>query len=50
VISERPCSRLTEFAAKVQRRAVGKLATAPTLARMMYAMMADGAFNQAICS
>ncbi|MBR0679470.1 hypothetical protein GXW74_03140 [Roseomonas eburnea] len=48
-ISERPCPRVTEFPADLQRQAVAELATAPALARMMDAMAADRAFNRAIC-
>ena len=48
-ISERPCPRVTEFPAELQRQAVVELASAPTLARMMDAMAADRAFNRAIC-
>ncbi len=48
-ISDRPCPRVTEFPAELQRRAVVELANAPALARMMDAMAADRAFNRAIC-
>ncbi|BDG74039.1 hypothetical protein [Roseomonas fluvialis] len=48
-ISDRPCPRVTEFPAELQRQAVIELATAPALARMMDAMAADRAFNEAIC-
>lgn len=48
-ISERPCPRVTEFPAALQRQAVVELANAPVLARMMDAMAADRAFNRAVC-
>ncbi|WP_137128070.1 hypothetical protein [Roseomonas sp. HF4] len=48
-ISDRPCPRVTEFPAEIQRQAATKLATAPALARMMDAMAADRAFNRVIC-
>ena len=48
-ISDRPCPRVTEFPAELQRQAAAELATAPALARMMDAMAADRAFNRAIC-
>ena len=48
-ISERPCPRVTEFPAELQRQAAAELATAPALARMMDAMAADRVFNRAIC-
>ena len=48
-ISDRPCPRVTEFPAELQRRAVVELANAPALARMMDAMAADRAFNRTIC-
>ena len=48
-ISERPCPRVTEFPAELQRQAVLELANAPALARMMDAIAADRAFNRAIC-
>jgi hypothetical protein len=48
-ISDRPCPRVTEFPAELQRQAVAELANAPALARMMDAMAADRAFNRAIC-
>ena len=47
--SDRPCPRVTEFPAELQRQAAAELATAPTLARMIDAMAADRAFNRAIC-
>ena len=47
--SDRPCPRVTEFPAALQRQAAVELATAPALARMMDAMVADRAFNRAIC-
>ena len=48
-ISDRPCPRVTEFPAELQRQAVLELANAPALARMMEAMAADRAFNREIC-
>lgn len=48
-ISDRPCPRVTEFPAELQRQAVAELATAPALARMIDAMAADRAFNRAVC-
>lgn len=48
-ISDRPCPRVTEFPAELQRQAVLELANAPALARMMDAMAADREFNRAIC-
>ena len=48
-ISDRPCPRVTEFPAELQRQAVLELANAPALVRMMDAMASDRAFNRAIC-
>ena len=48
-ISDRPCPRVTEFPADLQRQAAAELTTAPALARMMDAMAADRAFNRAVC-
>ena len=48
-ISERPCPRVTEFPAELQRQAAAEHETAPALARMLDAMAADMAFNRAIC-
>ena len=48
-ISDRPCPRVTEFPAEVQRQAEVELATSPALTRMMDAMAADRPFNRAIC-
>jgi len=48
-VSNRPCPRVTEFPAELQRQAAGEMATAPALARMMDAMAADRAFNRAVC-
>ena len=48
-ISERPCPRVTEFPAELQRQAAAELATVPGLKRMMDAMAADRAFNRAVC-
>ncbi len=48
-ISDRPCPRVTEFPAELQRQAAMELASSPGLARMMDAMVGDRAFNRAIC-
>lgn len=48
-ISDQPCPRVTEFPAELQQQAAVELATAPALARMMDAMVADRAFNRSIC-
>ena len=48
-ISDRPCPRVAEFLADLQRQAAAELATAPALARMMDAVAADRAFNRAVC-
>ena len=48
-ISNRPCPRVTEFPAELQRQAAGELATAPALTRMLDAMSVDRAFNRAVC-
>ncbi len=48
-ISDRPCPRVTEFPAALQRQAAVGFGAAPELARMMDAMAADRAFNRAIC-
>ena len=48
-ISDRPCPRVTEFPADLQRQAAAELTTAPALARMMDSMAADRAFNRAVC-
>lgn len=48
-ISDRPCPRVTEFPAELQRQAATELANAPALTRMMDAIVADRAFNRAIC-
>ena len=48
-ISDRPCPRVTEFPAELQRQAAAELATVPGLTRMMDAMAADRAFNRTIC-
>ena len=48
-ISDRPCPRVTEFPAELQRQAAAELAKVPVLARMMDAMAADRAFNRTIC-
>ena len=48
-ISDRPCPRVTEFPAELQRQAAAELTTAPALARTMDAMAADRAFNRTIC-
>jgi len=49
-ISDRPCPRVTEFPAELQQQAAAELATAPALTRMMDAMVADRAFNRALCT
>jgi hypothetical protein len=48
-VSNRPCPRVTEFPAELQRQAVEELLNAPALSRMMDAMAVDRAFNRAIC-
>jgi hypothetical protein len=48
-VDSRPCPRVTEFPRDLQRQAADEMATAPALARMMDAMVADRAFNRAIC-
>ena len=48
-VSDRPCPRVTEFPAELQRQAADELRRAPALARMMDAMAADRAFNRAVC-
>ena len=48
-ISDRPCPRVTEFPADLQRQAAAELVAAPALARVMDGMAADRAFNRAIC-
>jgi thiamine pyrophosphate-dependent acetolactate synthase large subunit-like protein len=50
-VSDRPCPRVTEFPAELQRQAADELLTypVPALARMMDAMAADRAFNRAVC-
>lgn len=48
-VSERPCPRVTEFPAALQRQAADEMQNAPALARMMDAMAADRAFNRAVC-
>ena len=48
-ISERPCPRVTEFPVALQQQAAAELTTAPALTRMMDAMVADRAFNRAVC-
>ena len=48
-VSDRPCPRVTEFPAALQRQAADELQHAPALARMMDAMAADRAFNRAVC-
>jgi hypothetical protein len=51
VVSDRPCPRVTEFPAELQRQAADELLThpVPALARMMEAMAVDRAFNRAVC-
>lgn len=48
-VFDRPCPRVTEFPVEVQRQAAEELNNAPALKRMMDAMVADRAFNRAIC-
>jgi hypothetical protein len=51
-VADRPCPRVTEFPAAVQRQAADELATLPpgaALPRIMDAMAADRAFNRAVC-
>lgn len=48
-VSERPCPRVTEFPAALQRQAADEMRSAPALSRMMDAMAADREFNRAIC-
>lgn len=50
--SERPCPRVTDFPAALQREAARELMQMPpgaALPRMMDAMAADRAFNRAVC-
>jgi hypothetical protein len=49
VLSDRPCPRVTEFPRDLQMQAADELVTAPALRTMMDAMVADRAFNRAIC-
>jgi len=50
-VANRPCPRVTEFPAELQRQAADELTTypVPALQRMMQAMAADRAFNRAVC-
>jgi hypothetical protein len=51
-VSDRPCPRVTEFPAGVQRQAAAELSglsPGAALPRMMDAMAADRAFNRAVC-
>jgi hypothetical protein len=51
VVSDRPCPRVTEFPAELQRQAADEILThpVPALSRMMDAMAVDRAFNRAVC-
>lgn len=48
-ISSRPCPRVTEFPAEVQRQAADEIEGRPAITRMMDAMAGDRAFNRAVC-
>ena len=48
-VSSRPCPRVTEFPADLQRRAAMELTSAPAVNIMLDAMSIDRAFNRAIC-
>jgi len=51
-IADRPCPRVTEFPATLQRRAAEELANLPpgsALAQMMDAIAVDREFNRAVC-
>jgi type IV pilus biogenesis protein CpaD/CtpE len=50
-VANRPCPKVTEFPAALQRQAADELTThpVPALMRMMEAMAADRAYNRAIC-
>jgi hypothetical protein len=51
-VADRPCPRVTEFPATLQRQAAEELASlspGAALPRMMDAMAADRAYNRAIC-
>ncbi len=47
--SSRPCPRVTEFPAEVQRQAANEIEGRPAISRMMDAMVGDRAFNRAVC-
>jgi hypothetical protein len=50
--SERPCPRVTDFPASLQRDAAREMVQEPpkpALERMLDAMAADRAFNRAVC-
>jgi type IV pilus biogenesis protein CpaD/CtpE len=50
-VATRPCPKVTEFPAALQRQAADELTThpVPALMRMMEAMAADRAYNRAVC-
>jgi len=51
-VSERPCPRVTDFPAGLQRDAAREMVQEPpkpALQRMLDAMAADRAFNRAVC-
>ncbi len=48
-ISSRPCPKITEFPAEVQRQAADEIKGRPAISRMMDAMAGDRAFNRAVC-
>lgn len=47
--SSRPCPRVTEFPAEVQRQAADEIEGRLAISRMMDAIAADRAFNRAVC-
>lgn len=46
---DRPCPRVTEFSRDLQMQAAEEMVAAPGLRTMMDAMVADRAFNRAVC-
>jgi hypothetical protein len=51
-VADRPCPRVTEFPAALQRQAAEELASLPpgsALERLLDAMAADRAYNRAVC-
>lgn len=48
-VSSRPCPRVTEFPAELQRQAADEIEGRPAITRLMDAMAADRAFNRAVC-